>query len=162
MKSIAEYNARASVLDNPAYLADLDADIALHQPLESAPEWVGGFADPMADVIAWPALEAIPDEATTAPDAFPFHALGSIMGDAARAIAGDVQAPDSLAGGSVLAAASLAVQPLANVVLPQPVNRLRRQFGATRQNNAVGLGWRLRNIRHRLDQLRRQGWEYAT
>ena len=31
MKSIAEYNARASVLDNPAYLADLDADIAESQ-----------------------------------------------------------------------------------------------------------------------------------
>ena len=116
--NIAEYNARASVLDNPAYLADLDADIALHQPPESAPAWVGGFADPMADGIAWPALEAIPDEAATAPDAFPFHALGSVMGNAARAIAGDVQAPDSLAGGSVLAAASLAVQPLANVMLP--------------------------------------------
>ena len=30
-KSIAEYNALASVLDNPAYLADLDAEVALHQ-----------------------------------------------------------------------------------------------------------------------------------
>ena len=118
MRTIAEHNARASVLDNPVYLADLDADVALHQPYESAPQWVSGFDDPMADVIAWPALEAIPDESTTAPDAFPFHALGQVMGNAARAIAQDVQAPDSLAGGSVLAAASLAVQPLANVMLP--------------------------------------------
>ena len=30
-KSIAEYNALAAVLDNPAYLADLDADIAESQ-----------------------------------------------------------------------------------------------------------------------------------
>jgi putative DNA primase/helicase len=116
--NIAEYNARAYVLDNPTYLADLDADIALRQPLESAPARVGGFADPMADDTAWPALEAIPDEAATTPEAFPFHALGQIMGNAARAIAGDVQAPDSLAGGSVLAAVSLAVQSLANVMLP--------------------------------------------
>lgn len=66
----------------------------------------------------WPALEPIPDDVDAIPDAFPFHALGHILGNAARAIAEDVQAPDSLAGGSVLAAASLAVQPLANVMLP--------------------------------------------
>lgn len=121
-KTIAEHNARASVLDNlnPAFLSGLDADIAWPQssPQASSKKLAGGFADPTAGVIAWPKLEAIPDEATTAPDAFPFHALGSIMGEAARAIAQDVQAPDSLAGGSVLAAASLAVQSLASVVLP--------------------------------------------
>ena len=66
----------------------------------------------------WPTLEPIPEEADAAPDAFPFHAMGPILGNAARAIAEDVQAPDSLAGGSVLAAASLAVQPHANVMLP--------------------------------------------
>ena len=44
--NITEYNARASVLDNPAYLADIDANIALHQPYESAPQWVGDFAEP--------------------------------------------------------------------------------------------------------------------
>ena len=67
---------------------------------------------------AWPKLEVIQDEVEATPDAFPFHALGPVLGSAARAIANDVQAPDSLAGGSVLAAASLAVQPLANVMLP--------------------------------------------
>jgi putative DNA primase/helicase len=121
-KTIAEHNARASVLDrlNPALLSGLDADIAWHQAsLQASPKKLaGGFADPMAGVVAWPKLEAIPEEAATTPDAFPFHALGPIMGNAARAIAQDVQAPDSLAGGSVLAAASLAVQPLANVILP--------------------------------------------
>lgn len=65
----------------------------------------------------WPTLEPFEDAAAM-PDAFPFHALGPILGGAARAIAEDVQAPDSLAGGSVLAAASLAVQPLANAVMP--------------------------------------------
>ena len=67
---------------------------------------------------AWPDLQPLDDEERAMPDAFPFHALGPILGNAARAIAQDVQAPDSLAAGSVLAAASLAVQPLANVVMP--------------------------------------------
>ena len=66
----------------------------------------------------WPHLEPIPEEVEVKPDAFPFDAMGPILGNAARAIAEDVQAPDSLAGGSVLAAASLAVQPHANVMLP--------------------------------------------
>jgi hypothetical protein len=67
---------------------------------------------------AWPKLDPIPAEVDASADAFPFHALGPILGNAARAIAADVQAPDSLAAGSVLGAASLAVQPLANVMLP--------------------------------------------
>ena len=84
--------------------------------IESVTAQAGG-AVLTRQINAWPELETIP-EITTAPDAFPFHALGTIMGNAARAIAQDVQAPDSLAGGSVLAAASLAVQSLANVMLP--------------------------------------------
>lgn len=66
----------------------------------------------------WPTLDPIPEVLDAAPGAYPFDALGPILGNAARAIAQDVQAPDSLAGGSVLAAASLAVQGLANVILP--------------------------------------------
>lgn len=109
-------------------LAGLDADIAASssgqsiQPrMNTAIESVAthaGRTSATSHFEKWPVLKAIPDELTTAPDAFPFHALGPIMGDAARAIAHDVQAPDSLAGGSVLAAASLAVQSLANVMLP--------------------------------------------
>ena len=101
-----------------AALAGLDAVKAcMDAAIESGAAYAdGACATGQTDL--WPELEAIPDEATTAPEAFPFHALGSIMGEAARAIAQDVQAPDSLAGGSVLAAASLAVQPLANVMLP--------------------------------------------
>lgn len=66
----------------------------------------------------WPELDPLPEAAETTPDAFPMHALGKVLGDAARAIASDVQAPEALVAGSVLAAASLAAQPLANVVLP--------------------------------------------
>lgn len=69
---------------------------------------------------AWPELVPLPEEADdiAAPEEFPFAALGHLLGDAAKAIATDVQAPDAMAGGSVLAAASLAVQPLVDVVLP--------------------------------------------
>lgn len=73
-------------------------------------------AVPVSD--GWPALDAIREDEPTDADAFPFHALGGVLGNAARAIAQDVQAPDSLAGGSVLAAAGLASSPLANVVMP--------------------------------------------
>lgn len=65
----------------------------------------------------WPPLvplcDAVPQAAV-----FPFAALGRTLGEAAHAIAHDVQAPDALAGGSVLAAASLAASPLSNVYMP--------------------------------------------
>jgi hypothetical protein len=66
----------------------------------------------------WGPLEPLAEAKDIAPAPFPFDALGPLLGPAAQAIANDVQAPDALAGGSVLAAASLAVQPLANVVMP--------------------------------------------
>ena len=108
----------------PANRGDKDTDFNdLHQlagldAVKACMEAAIKLASAAGQAGGWIDLEAIPDEVTTAPDPFPFHTLGPIMGSAARAIAQDVQAPDSLAGGSVLAAASLAVQPLANVVLP--------------------------------------------
>lgn len=66
----------------------------------------------------WSALDPLPELEPVQPNAFPFHAMGAVLGEAARSIARDVQAPDSLAGGSVLAAAGLASSPLANVILP--------------------------------------------
>lgn len=65
----------------------------------------------------WPALQPL-ESTSAAAETFPFHALGEVIGSAARAIADDVQAPGALAGGSVLAAASLASSPLANVQMP--------------------------------------------
>jgi hypothetical protein len=67
---------------------------------------------------AWPELDLLPEVVEEAPQAFPFDALGPILGPAARAIAESVQAPDSLAAGSVLASAALCAQPFADVVLP--------------------------------------------
>lgn len=51
-------------------------------------------------------------------DPFPLDALGAVLGDGAKAIVDKVQCPDALAANSVLAAASLAAQAHADVVLP--------------------------------------------
>lgn len=85
-------------------------------PPSSTPKPVRQAAPPA--VKQWPKLVPIPSTAKAAPQAFPFHALGHVLGSAAAAIARDVQAPDSLAGGSVLAAAALAAQPLRDVTMP--------------------------------------------
>lgn len=74
-------------------------------------------ASDAASTECWPPLISMERDATRAA-AFPFDALGPILGEAAQAIAHDVQAPDALAGGSVLAAASLAASPLSNVCMP--------------------------------------------
>ena len=52
------------------------------------------------------------------PEAFPVHALGDILGGAARAIVDRVQVPDAMAAQSVLATASLASQGLVDIELP--------------------------------------------
>lgn len=67
---------------------------------------------------AWPTLDPLPEAASTAPQPFPFAGLGQLLGDAARAIADGVQAPDALAAGSVLASAALAAQAHADIVMP--------------------------------------------
>src|SRR5258707_4000007 len=51
-------------------------------------------------------------------DPFPVDALGDLLGAAARAIHDRVQAPLAICGQSVLAAATLAAQGHADVVLP--------------------------------------------
>lgn len=66
----------------------------------------------------WPLLDPLPEASAQEPEPFPFDGLGPMLGEAARAIANDVQAPDALAGGSVLAAAALAVQAHADIELP--------------------------------------------
>lgn len=66
----------------------------------------------------WPALQPLPELVPTRPKRFPFEALGKLAGEAAASVAQDVQAPDSLAAASALAAASLVAMPHADVVLP--------------------------------------------
>ena len=72
----------------------------------------------IASAAPWPPLDPLPALVTPEPAAFPFDALGPILGPAARVIADCVQAPDALAGGGVLAAAAVAAQPHINVVMP--------------------------------------------
>lgn len=67
---------------------------------------------------AWSKLDPLPELAASKAAPFPFDALGPILGPAARAIHRDVQAPDAVAAGSVLAAASLAAQSHADIVMP--------------------------------------------
>jgi hypothetical protein len=67
---------------------------------------------------AWPEIDRLAEVSAGRPDAFPFHGLGPILGAAAQAVARDVQVPDSLAAGSVLAAASLAAHAHADVLMP--------------------------------------------
>lgn len=52
------------------------------------------------------------------PQAFPMDALPAVLADYGHVIQRCTQAPDGIVGNSLLAAASLAVQPYANVVLP--------------------------------------------
>ena len=52
------------------------------------------------------------------PQPFPMDALPAVLGDFGRVIQRCTQAPDAIVGNSMLAAASLAVQPYANVMLP--------------------------------------------
>ncbi|MCI1191605.1 DUF3987 domain-containing protein [Calidifontimicrobium sp. SYSU G02091] len=70
------------------------------------------------DAAVWPELDPLPEPADEAPQPFPFDGLGPVLGPAARAVAELVQAPDALAAGSVLAAAAVAAQPHADVLMP--------------------------------------------
>ena len=66
----------------------------------------------------WPD-DPLPLVAELEPSApFPMDALPPVLADYGRVIQRCTQAPDALVGNSLLAAASLAVQPYANVVLP--------------------------------------------
>ena len=71
-----------------------------------------------------PTTDGWPDDALPlhaeleVPAPFPMDALPPVLSDYGRVIQRCTQAPDALVGNSLLAAASLAVQPHANVVLP--------------------------------------------
>lgn len=52
------------------------------------------------------------------PEPFPMHALGGVLGRAAKAVQQATQAPAAICAQSVLGVAALAVQPFANVILP--------------------------------------------
>jgi putative DNA primase/helicase len=66
----------------------------------------------------WGPMQRLKEPSPAEPTPFPFDALGPILGPAARVVHEDVQAPDALAAGSILAAASLAAQCHADVIMP--------------------------------------------
>lgn len=86
--------------------------------IDGAVSAAGGATSVIGRIEPWHALDPLPELSGSRPAAFPFDALGPLLGGAARAIARDVQAPDALAAGSTLAAASLAAMAHADVVLP--------------------------------------------
>jgi hypothetical protein len=92
-----------------------DFDKAKQHAMKEAP---GPKVNMGSNPEGWPELDPLPDEAATEPQAFPHHALGKLLGGAAKAIAEGVQAPDALAGGSVLASAALVAQAHADVEMP--------------------------------------------
>ena len=59
-----------------------------------------------------PLVRALPP-----PEPFPMEALGEVLGGAARVMAEVIQAPEAISGQAVLAAADLAVQAYANLVI---------------------------------------------
>ena len=61
-------------------------------------------------------IPLIPEQEPPIP--YPLDALGELLGNAARAVAEYVQVPEAMAGQSVLAGASLAVQPFYDVDIP--------------------------------------------
>jgi hypothetical protein len=93
-----------------------------------------------------------------APDPFPVDSLGDVLAPAARAIHDRVQAPLAVCGQSVLAAATLAIQGHADVVLPTKHARPLSSFfitvaGTGERKNAVDTE-ALRPVRRREAALR--------
>ena len=119
-----------------------------------------------ANSTPWPALDPLPDVVKTKPQAFPFHGLGELLGNAARAIAQGVQAPDALAGGSVLASAALAAQAHADIVMPHGQRAPLSVFVITAalsgdRKTATDAVANLPAEEHRRDQARKHAVELA-
>jgi hypothetical protein len=102
-----------------------------------AVDWLAENPDATAsDVLALPTVEpksvwpdALPlRRDTPPPEPFPLDALGPLLSDTARCMADTLQCPDALAGQSVLAAATLAAQAHADVVIDGRVSPLSGYF----------------------------------
>ncbi len=94
--------------------------------------------------------------------AFPVHALGDVLGKAAQAIHDITQAPLSMCGQSVLAAATLAAQGLADVKLPRggsngrPLSGFFVTVAATGERKSTVDNLALASVRMREGDLRDQ------
>lgn len=111
---------------------------------------------------SWPTLDPIQLAADERAKPFPFSALGAVSGAAAQSIASDVQVPDSIAGGSVLACMSLATQPHADVVLPHGQRSPLSLFLIDAAESGDRKSAADRVALQEVDELRREQWrEYA-
>ena len=93
------------------------------------------------------------------PKPFPFDALGPLLGPAAKALHEVVQAPDAACAQSVLAAAALAAQPLANVTLDgraYPLSLFFVTIAASGERKSAVDRLVLQPFRERQDQLMKQ------
>ena len=93
-------------------------------------------------------------------DPFPMEALGRVLGDAALAIVDQVQCPEAIAGQSVLAVATLAVQGHADIELPQgstaPLSSFFFTVACSGERKSTADWKALRPIRQREKALRAQ------
>jgi hypothetical protein len=143
-----------------------------HEPLEDKPqenyEYTGDNAQEEASSQpnageAPPAGEAprpLRRELSPA-EPFPIDALGDVLGNAAAAIIDKVQCPDSIAAASVLAAASLAVQAHADVLIPatgsaRPLSLFVATVAATGERKSAADQEALWPIRKREEKLREE------
>jgi hypothetical protein len=142
---------------------DFDELIAGATPYEAKAD-----EGPREDEVPQASAEASPSEAREAPrplrrplspgEAFPIDALGNVLGDAARAILDKVQCPDAIAANSVLGAASMAAQALADVVLPatgraRPLSLFLTTVAASGERKSAADADALWPIRKREDNL---------
>lgn len=82
-----------------------------------------------------------------AAEAYPLDALGDVLGVAAKSVAETVQAPDALIGQSLLAAASLAVQHLADVEIDgrtEPLSLWCMSIAVSGERKSAVDAWALR------------------
>jgi len=89
----------------------LNAARAKKKPVEISS--ISGISSPATEPISPEPLQLELPSAST----YPYQALGSILGSAAQALQQTIKCPDSLCGQSVLAAAALATQAHADVLL---------------------------------------------
>lgn len=120
-------------------------------------DWIAQHHDATADTIrALPTTEPATDAATPEPEPlrrplppaapYPLDALGGALADAARAIHEVVKAPAAMCGTSILAAASLAAQHLANVKhdsINEPLSLWAVTIGESGERKSAVDGWAL-------------------
>ncbi len=88
--------------------------------------------------------------ALAAPAAYPIDALGSVLGDATARIRAVVQCPAAMCGQSILAAASLAVQAHADVLIDgrrEPLSLWHVTVGESGERKSAADCWALRSHR---------------